>query len=114
LKRIAQIPASLDGEIVSTAFCVLRPDRQKIDPDFLFFAVQLEAVMSGIAAWETGASYPAVRDSDVLSQLIPVPPLPHQFDIAAILKATRAALLHEAKCEAASIALNPTSPIRAL
>jgi type I restriction enzyme, S subunit len=105
LKRIAQIPASLDGEIVSTAFCVLRPDRQKVNPDFLFFAVQLEAVMSRIAALETGASYPAVRDSDVLAQLIPVPPLPDQFDIAAILKMARSALLHEAECETASIAL---------
>lgn len=105
LKRIAQIPASLDGEIVSTAFCVLRPDRHKVDPDFLFFAVQLEAVMSRIAALETGASYPAVRDSDVLAQPIPVPPLPDQFDIAAILKMARSALLHEAECEIASIAL---------
>src|SRR5438067_2727926 len=64
LKRLAQIPASLDGEIVSTAFCVLRPDRKKINPDFLFFALQLDEVMSGISAAETGASYPAVRDSD--------------------------------------------------
>jgi type I restriction enzyme, S subunit len=105
LKRIAQIPASLDREIVSTAFCVLRPDRQKISPDFLFFAIQVESVMSRIAALETGASYPAVRDSDVLAQSIPVPPLREQLDIAVALKAARAALLHEAECEAASIAL---------
>ena len=73
LKRIAQIPASFDREIVSTAFCVLRPDRAKVNPDFLFFAVQQEPLMAEIAALETGASYPAVRDSDVLNQLISVP-----------------------------------------
>jgi type I restriction enzyme S subunit len=105
LTRIAQIPTSLNGEIVSTAFCVLRPDQGKIDPDFLFFAVQLDAVMTGIAALETGASYPAVRDSDVLSQLIPVPPVSDQRDIAAVLNSARAAQLHEAQCEAATIAL---------
>jgi type I restriction enzyme S subunit len=113
LKRIAQIPRSLDGEIVSTAFCVLRPDRRKIDPDFLFFAAQLEALTSGVAALETGASYPAVRDSDVLSQVIPVPPLREQFDIAATLSAARAALLHQVECEAASIALK-TAAMREL
>jgi type I restriction enzyme S subunit len=105
LRRIAQIPASLDGEIVSTAFCVLRPDPGKVDPDFLFFAVQLATVMSGVAELETGASYPAVRDTDVLDQTIPNPSLVDQRDIAAALNATRAALLHDGQCEAASIEL---------
>jgi type I restriction enzyme S subunit len=100
LRRIAQVPPSLEGEIVSTAFCVLRPDPDQLDSDFLFFATQLESVMSGISALETGASYPAVRGSDVLDQVIPVPPLTEQQDIAAVLDATRSALLHEFECEA--------------
>ena len=56
LRRIAQIPASLDGEIVSTAFCVLRPNPAAIHPDFLYFAMQLKGVTDGIAAMQTGAS----------------------------------------------------------
>ena len=99
LRRIAQIPASLDGEIVSTAFCVLRPDRQAIDADFLYFATQLESVMAGIASMESGASYPAVRDVDVLNQAVPLPPLPEQREIAAVLNTIRTALLHQARCE---------------
>jgi len=109
LKRIAQIPASFDREIVSTAFCVLRPDRAKVNPEFLFFAVQQEPLMAEIAALETGASYPAVRDSDVLNQLIPVPSLWEQQSIAAVLSAIRAAFLHEAECEAVSVALKQTA-----
>lgn len=105
LRRIAQIPASLDGEIVSTAFCVLRPDPQAIDADFLFFATQLESVMAGIAAMESGASYPAVRDVDVLDQVIPLPPLPEQREIAAVLNTIRRALLHQARCEVNATAL---------
>ena len=105
LRRIAQIPASLDGEIVSTAFCVLRPDPQAIDADFLYFATQLESVMEGIASMESGASYPAVRDVDVLDQVIPLPPLPEQREIAAILNTIRTASLHQAQCEANATAL---------
>jgi type I restriction enzyme S subunit len=105
LRRIAQIPASLDGEIVSTAFCVLRPDPQAIDADFLYFATQLESVMEGIASMESGASYPAVRDVDVLNQVVPLPPLPEQREIAAVLNTIRTASLHQAQCEANATAL---------
>ena len=51
LRRIAQIPSSLDSEIVSTAFCVLRPNRSIIHPDFLYFAMQLDDVTDRIAAY---------------------------------------------------------------
>lgn len=105
LRRIAQIPASLDGEIVSTAFCVLRPDPQAIDAGFLYFATQLESVMEGIASMESGASYPAVRDVDVLDQVVPLPPLPEQRKIAAVLNTIRTASLHQAQCEANATAL---------
>ena len=99
LRRIAQIPASLDGEIVSTAFCVLRPDSTQIHPDYLYFAVQIEAVTDGIAAMQTGASYPAVRDADVFSQAIPVPPLQDQIKITHALNRLRASMLQQSKCE---------------
>ena len=105
LRRIAQIPASLDGEIVSTAFCVLRPDLDTIDADFLYFAMQLESVMEGIVAMESGASYPAVRDVDILNQVIPLPPLVEQKKIAVVLNTIRAALLHQAQCEVHATAL---------
>ena len=104
LRRIAQIPASLDGEIVSTAFCVLRPNPAAIHPDFLYFAMQLEGVTDGIAAMQTGASYPAVRDIDVLNQAVPLPPLSEQCEIAAVLNLARAAVLGQKKCE--DVAMN--------
>ena len=99
LRRIAQIPASLDGEIASTAFCVLRPNPIEINRDFLYFAMQLEDVTDSITAMQTGASYPAVRDVDVLNQAIPLPPLSDQHDIAAALNLARAAVLGQRKCE---------------
>ena len=105
LRRIAQVPASLDGEIVSTAFCVLRPNPCVIHPDFLYFAMQHESVTDGIAAMQTGASYPAVRDVDVLDQAIPLPPLSAQYDIATVLSLVRSAVLGQEKCEDAATAL---------
>ena len=105
LRRIAQIPASLDDEIVSTAFCVLRPNPTAIHPDFLYFAMQLESVTDGISAKQTGASYPAVRDTDVLSQAIPLPPLSDQSYIATALNLARSAVLGQKKCEDAAMNL---------
>ena len=105
LRRIAQIPPSLDGEIVSTAFCVLRPNPSMIHPDFLFFAMQLESVTDRIAEMQTGASYPAVRDTDVLNQAIPLPPLSDQQEIATALNLARSAVLSQKRCEDAAMNL---------
>ncbi len=105
LRRIAQVPESLDGEIVSTAFCVLRSDPRVVKPDFLFFATQLDSVMENIAALETGASYPAVRDSDILNQQIPLPPISEQRDIASVLTAVRLALQRQGECVSTAVAL---------
>ena len=109
LRRIAQIPPSLDGEIVSTAFSVLRPNPTTIHPDFLYFAMQLDEVTDGIAAMQTGASYPAVRDTDVLNQAIPLPPLSDQQEIATALNLVRSAVLGQKRCEDAAMNLKYTA-----
>ena len=109
LRRIAQIPTSLDGEIVSTAFSVLRPNPTTIHPDFLYFTMQLDDVTDGISAMQTGASYPAVRDTDVLNQAIPVPPLSDQQEIASALNLVSSAILSQKRCEDAAMSLKCTA-----
>lgn len=89
------MPPDLDGEIVSTAFCVLRPDPENLDSDYLFHLVSSEDFVESVAAHETGASYPAVRDRDVLDQEVEVPPLREQRNIAAVLNVTRHGVLNE-------------------
>ena len=105
LRRIAQVQECLDGAMVSTAFCVLRPNSELIHPDFLFFAIQLESVVNEVAAMQTGASYPAVRDVDVMSLQVPVPPLSDQCSIADALNLARSAILEHRRCEEATQAL---------
>ena len=92
LRRIAKVPPSLDNEIASTAFCVLRPNRTIIDPDFLFFAVQTDAFVNSVVQHERGSSYPAVTDKVVLMQTIPFPPLDVQRAIAVKLRILRDAI----------------------
>src|SRR5215469_6787916 len=49
LKRVAQVPDPLDDEIASTAFCVLSPNRDLIDEDFLYFTAHSDAFVERVA-----------------------------------------------------------------
>lgn len=85
LMRIALVPPALDGELASTAFCVIRPRPDELLPEFAYFAVQSEEFVGAVARHERGASYPAVRDKDILGESIPLPLPGEQRNIAAVL-----------------------------
>lgn len=91
LNAVALIPPDLDNEICSTGFCVLRPD-SVLDPTYLFAYVQSEEFVQCLSGLVKGALYPAVTDKQVRAQLIPLPPLPEQKRIAAILNEQMAAV----------------------
>ncbi len=86
LKRIAMVPAHLDGHVVSTAFCVIRCKAELATPNYVFFAVSLDNFVQRVVEQQRGSSYPAVTDKDVLNGLIPLPPLSEQREIARILR----------------------------
>jgi len=86
LKNIAIVPPELDGQICSTGFCVIRADRSKAEPHWIFYYVQTDRFVKRIAAKMKGATYPAVADKDVLMEKILLPPLPEQKRIAEILR----------------------------
>ena len=94
LKRIAIVPPELDGHICSTAFCVLRA-KNEIDACYLFFAVAHEPFVQRVAEHQRGSSYPAVTDQDVLREVIPLPPLDEQREIARMLQAVDAKIAAE-------------------
>jgi type I restriction enzyme, S subunit len=85
LNAVAQVPKELDNQICSTGFCVLRAG-ESILPEYLFAFVCYELFVDALSDLVKGALYPAVNDGQVLAQHIPLPPLPEQSRIAAILK----------------------------
>jgi len=106
LNAVAMVPFSLDNQICSTGFCVLRPNAD-LSPYYLFFFVRTANFVESLTNLVKGALYPAVTDGQVKSQLMPLPPtLAEQARIARILNEQMAAVekaraAAEARLEAA-------------
>jgi type I restriction enzyme S subunit len=91
LRRIALVEFSLDNQICSTGFCVLRPG-PKLDAGFLYYWLLTDGIVQHVAKIEKGVSYPAIRDSDVKAIQMPYPPLAEQRQIATVLSAVQHAI----------------------
>ena len=85
LKRFCFIPEKYDGQICSTGFCVLRADKKKILPKFLFFSITTSAFNDYVERNQEGVGYPSISNSKVKGFQISVPPLKEQERIVAIL-----------------------------
>lgn len=85
LRRVALIPNDLDGQLVSTAFCVIRAIEPRAYPEYLYYVVSSPAFIAQVGRLERGANYPAVTDTNVLSQKIPLPDYGEQKEIASEL-----------------------------
>jgi type I restriction enzyme S subunit len=86
LKRVAKINREYNDEYCSTAFCVLRADRNKLDFEFLYQYLLTDSFIKEIAKFQSGANYPAVRDNDVRKIKIPYPELDEQKEMGNVLK----------------------------
>jgi type I restriction enzyme S subunit len=82
LKNIAIVDETYDKQIASTGFCVVRP-YHPISSKLLFYLLQTDSFLNPLSQIQRGTSYPAVRDSDVFDQFIPLPPIPEQHRIVA-------------------------------
>jgi len=80
LKNFAVVDEVYDGQIASTGFCVIRPHKE-ISNKCVFYYVQTNEFLNPLNQIQRGTSYPAVRDSDVFAQPIPLPPLAEQQQI---------------------------------
>lgn len=78
LNAVAVVPPELDGQVGSTGFCVLRAVQDKALPAFLFYFVRSRRFVDALSGLVAGALYPAVTDSQVLAQEVPLPSLSEQ------------------------------------
>ena len=90
LNGVALVNGAHHGMTASTGYCVLRPDKDKLDSKFLFHWVKTGVFVQRMVDVATGANYPAVSDAKVKASKIPLPPLAEQKRIAAILDAADA------------------------
>jgi len=79
------VPLDLDGATASTGFTVLRAQEGRLDRSYLYHWVKNPRFIDDMVRKATGANYPAVSDRIVRESLIPLPVLPEQRRIAAIL-----------------------------
>ncbi|MHA0048342.1 restriction endonuclease subunit S [Deinococcus sp. PEB2-67] len=85
LNGVAYVTDKFNGATASTGYCVLRPNKSLLDPRYLFHWVKTKDFIEDMVKKATGANYPAVSDAIVKISEIPLPPLPIQQRIAAVL-----------------------------
>jgi len=81
LRKIARIEKDYPNPVASTGFTVIRA-ADGVSPQFLFFQVLSEGFLQPLHKLQSGTSYPAVRNQDVFSQPILIPPTREQERIA--------------------------------
>lgn len=86
LKNIAYVDKQdLDNEVGSTGFVILRPEKL-IHPKFLFYYCISGTFINKLNKLQSGTSYPAIRDSDVLEQSFPVCSFEEQEQIVELIE----------------------------
>ena len=81
LKNIAYVHLEYDNEICSTGFCVIRPKKDVLSSKYIFYYVISDDFVNRVSPLQTGTSYPAVRDDDILKQTIPLVMIDEQEQI---------------------------------
>ncbi|MCU7085538.1 restriction endonuclease subunit S [Salmonella enterica] len=102
LNTVAIVPKELDGAIASTGFCVLRPNKEKVDTKYLFHYIKSDDFVNKLVKLATGANYPAVSDKIIKEQQLKKISLCEQKKIAAILD--KAEGIHQKREQATKLA----------
>lgn len=97
LNAVAIVPDSLDGQVASTGFCVLRA-KEDVSSRYIFYFTRSQRFIKGLQTLVAGALYPAVTDGQVLDQELPPHSPAEQTRIVDVL--TRAEHIVRLRCEA--------------
>lgn len=86
LRKIAAVSERYNGEVASTGFAVLRGTKG-IEPGYLFYKCISHEFVSALTGEQYGVSYPAVKDEQVKSQPLELPPTNEQRRIVEKIEA---------------------------
>jgi type I restriction enzyme S subunit len=87
LRGFGVVPDSLDGQVASTGFAVIRALPGAALSDFIWAVVRSDGFVEHLNARATGSNYPAVRPADVASFRCVLPPIGEQRRIADFIAA---------------------------
>ena len=107
LNAVAVVPQHLDGQIASTGFCVLRPNKSAIVRKYLFYFTTTPDFVGILSSKVRGAHYPAVSDSDVKEIELPLPTVSEQKCIVEILDQADALRKKRAEADAKAARILP-------
>ena len=80
LKNIAMTELDDENLVASSGFCVLRA--LKCLPEYLFAIICSDRFTNKMANIVTGANYPAIKSSDIMNYIVPLPPIQLQNEFA--------------------------------
>ncbi len=83
LKNVAIVPTELDGQVASTAYCVVRPENGILS-SYIFYAMLRNSFVSSIKTY--GSSPPAAHDDEFFALSIPLAPTNEQRRIVAAIE----------------------------
>jgi type I restriction enzyme S subunit len=86
LNAVAIVPSTLNNQICSTGFCVLRVHHEVSSHHYIYAITRSKFFVESMSKKTQGASYPAVSDKDIFDFAIPTPPLPLQQEFAKIVE----------------------------
>ena len=86
LQNIAIVLCNENNLVASSGFCVIRAEQQTIK-EYLFYVVRSSQFTQFLMQRVSGANYPAVREEDVKSYTLPLPPLSLQQSFAEKIEA---------------------------
>ncbi len=86
LRNIARVERDYLNPVASTGFAVIRP-ADGVSSEFLFYQVLTEEFLQPLHMLQSGSSYPAIRDYNVFTQPILLPPTREQERIVTKLNA---------------------------
>lgn len=85
LKRYCLVDEKYDNQICSTGFCVLRANKNKVLPKWLYFVISSSRFQKYIEDNQEGAGYPSISDTKVKAFEMPLPTLEEQLSIVSLL-----------------------------